>query len=212
MSPESVSFAPWAALALFTFTTSITPGPNNLMLTVTGAHFGLRAAVPAMVGILIGMCLLIGIASAGVASLLLAFPGLELALRGVGLGYLLWLSWKLCAPSARLDGRELHRPLTAREAVLFQFANPKAWMMAVTAASTFLPGLLPIVANAGDRAVTTLAVALCFVIVGGPCIACWAILGAALQHWLRQGSRLRGFNATMGILLAATALGMIGLL
>lgn len=208
MPLESVSFAPWAALALFTFTTSITPGPNNLMLTVTGAHFGLRAAVPAMTGILVGMCLLIGLSSAGVASLLLAFPGLELALRGVGLSYLLWLSWKLCAPGARLNGREMHRPLTAREAILFQFANPKAWMMAVTAASTFLPGLLPVVANAGDRAAATLAVAFCFVVVGGPCIASWAVLGAALQRWLQQGARLRGFNATMGVLLAVTALGM----
>lgn len=209
MPPESASFAPWAALALFTFTTSITPGPNNLMLTVTGAHFGLRAAVPAMTGILIGMSLLIGIAGAGVASMLSAFPALETALRGVGLGYLLWLSWKLCAPGARLEGRDMHRPLTVREALLFQFANPKAWMMAVTAASTFLPGLLPVAANAGDRAAATLAVALCFVVVGGPCIASWAMLGAALQRWLRQGSRLRGFNAVMGALLAVTALGMV---
>lgn len=209
MLPEPGSFASWIALAVFTFTTSITPGPNNLMLTITGAHFGLRAAVPAMAGILMGMCLLIGLASAGVASLLLAFPGLDLALRGLGLGYLLWLSWRLCAPGARLNGREMHRPLTAREAVLFQFANPKAWMMAVTAAAAFLPGLLPLAADTGDRITATLAMALCFVLVGGPCIASWAALGAALQRGLRQGSRLRQFNAVMGGLLAATALGMM---
>mgnify|MGYP000976152408 FL=1 len=90
MPPESFSFAPWVALALFTFTTSITPGPNNLMLTVTGAQFGLRATVPAMAGILAGMSVLIGLAGAGVATLLLAVPGLEPALRTVGLGYLPW--------------------------------------------------------------------------------------------------------------------------
>ena len=208
MLPESASLAPWTALALFAFATTITPGPNNLMLTVTGAHFGLRAVAPAIAGILIGMSVLIGCAGAGVASLLLAFPGLELALRGVGLGYLLWLSWRLCAPNPSLDAREMRRPFTICEAILFQFVNPKAWMMAVTAASTFLPGLLPVAANAGDRAAATLAVALCFVVVGGPCITSWAVLGAALQRWLRQRSRLRGFNATMGVLLAATALGM----
>ncbi|HCB15341.1 MAG TPA: lysine transporter LysE [Gammaproteobacteria bacterium] len=206
MPPESFSFAPWVALALFTFTTSITPGPNNLMLTVTGAQFGLRATVPAMAGILAGMSVLIGLAGAGVATLLLAVPGLEPALRTVGLGYLLWLAWKLCAPSAQLDSRAIHRPLTTTEAVLFQFANPKAWMMAITAATTFLPGLLP--ATSGDQATATFAVALCFMLVGGPCIACWAILGAALQNQLQQGSRLRQFNTFMGLLLAATALGM----
>ncbi len=206
MSPESLSLAPWTALALFTFTTSITPGPNNLMLTVTGAQFGLRATVPAMAGILAGMGVLIGLTGAGVATLLLTAPGLAPALRALGLGYLLWLAWKLCAPGARLDSREIRRPLTATEAILFQFANPKAWMMAVTAASTFLPGLLP--ATSGDQTTATLAVALCFVLIGGPCIACWAILGAALKCWLRQGTRLRRFNAVMGLLLAATALGM----
>ena len=206
MSPESLSLAPWVALALFVFATSITPGPNNLMLTVTGAQFGLRATVPAMAGILAGMSLLIGLAGAGVATLLLTAPGLEPALRALGLGYLLWLAWKLCAPDARLDSREIRRPLTMTEAILFQFANPKAWMMAMTAASTFLPGLLP--ATSGNQTTATLAAALCFMLIGGPCIACWAILGAALQCWLRQGSRLRRFNIVMGLLLAVTALGM----
>ncbi|MCP5159518.1 MAG: LysE family translocator [Gammaproteobacteria bacterium] len=206
---EPFAFAPWVALGLFTFTTSITPGPNNLMLTVTGAQFGLRATVPAMAGILGGMSLLIGLSGAGVVALLLAVPGLETMLRALGLGYLLWLAWKLCAPDARLNQREIHRPLTMIEAILFQFANPKAWMMAVTAATTFLPGLLPVGAGAGDQAVATLAVALCFVLIGGPCIACWAILGAALQRQLQQGSRLRQFNTVMGFLLAVTALGML---
>ncbi len=206
MSPESLSLAPWVALALFVFATSITPGPNNLMLTVTGAQFGLRATVPAMAGILAGMSLLIGLAGAGVATLLLTAPGLEPALRALGLGYLLWLAWRLCAPDARLDSREIRRPLTMTEAILFQFANPKAWMMAMTAASTFLPGLLP--ATSGNQTTATLAVALCFMLIGGPCIACWAILGAALQCWRRQGSRLRRFNIFMGLLRAVTALGM----
>ena len=206
MSPESLSLAPWIALALFTFTTSITPGPNNLILTVTGAQFGLRATVPTMAGILAGMSLLIGLAGAGVATLLLAVPGLEPTLRALGLGYLLWLAWKLCTLGARLDPRAIHRPLTTTEAVLFQFANPKAWMMAITAATTFLPGLLP--ATSGDQATATLAVALCFMLIGGPCIACWAILGAALKSRLQQGSRLRQFNTLMGLLLAVTALGM----
>jgi threonine/homoserine/homoserine lactone efflux protein len=208
MSPESLSFAPWTTLALFAFTMSITPGPNNLMLTVTGAQFGLRATVPVMAGILAGMCLLIGLAGAGVAVLMLEAPGLEPTLRVLGLGYLLWLAWKLCAPGARLDTRAIRRPLTAAEAVLFQFANPKAWMMAITAATSFLPGLLPV--TAGNQTTATLAIMLCFMLIAGPCIACWAILGAALQNQLQRGSRLRQFNTIMGLLLAVTALGMIG--
>ncbi|MCB1768577.1 MAG: LysE family translocator [Candidatus Competibacteraceae bacterium] len=207
MSPESLSFAPWAALTLFAFTMSITPGPNNLILTVTGAQFGLRATVPVMAGILAGMGLLIGLAGAGVAALLLAVPGLEPTLRVLGLGYLLWLAWELCASGVRLDARAIGRPLTTAEAMLFQFANPKAWMMAITAVTSFLPGLLPI--TAGDQTLATLAVILCFLLIAGPCIACWAVLGAALQNQLQQGARLRQFNTVMGLLLAITALGMI---
>lgn len=207
--PESIALAPWASLVLFIFATSITPGPNNLMLAVTGARFGLRATVPPMVGILLGLCLLLGLASAGAAALLLAAPGLELALRVLGLGYLLWLAWRLCAPDTCLEARRLHRPLNAGEAAIFQFANPKAWMMAVTAATTFLPGLLPAAAEPGDRITATLAMTLCFVVVGGPCTASWAVLGATLQRWLRQGARLQRFNTVMGGLLVVTALGMV---
>ena len=206
MSPESLSLAPWAALALFVFTMTITPGPNNLMLTITGAQFGLRATVPVIAGILAGMSVLVGLASAGVAALLLTTSGLAPVLHVLGLGYLLWLAWKLCAPNTRLDAQEIHRPLTLIEAILFQFANPKAWMMAVTAASTFLPGLLP--TTSGDQMTATLAMALCFTLIGAPCIACWAILGAALRRWLQQGTRLRQFNIIMGLLLVMTALGM----
>jgi len=206
MTSESLPLTPWIALALFTFIAFITPGPNNLMLTVTGAQFGLRATAPIIAGILTGMSVLIGLAGAGVATLLLAVPGLEPTLRALGLGYLLWLAWKLCAPGTRIDQQIIRRPLTATEAILFQFANPKAWMIAVTAASTFLPSLLP--ATSGDRATATFAVALCFILVGGPCIACWAILGATLQRHLQQGSRLRQFNGIMGLLLAITALGI----
>ncbi len=210
MLSEPASLAPWITLALFTFSTSITPGPNNLMLTMTGAHFGLRAALPALLGIVAGMALLIVLASAGVASLLLAFPLLDMALRGLGLAYLLWLAWTLCASGARLQGREVKRPMTLLEAVLFQFTNPKAWMMAVTAASVFAPALLPMEAGLTDRLAATLAVVLSFALIGGPCVASWAVLGALLQRWLQQGQRLQFFNRLMGLLLAITAVAMAG--
>ena len=203
---------PWLALALFAFVSSITPGPNNLLATASGARFGLRRTLPQVAGVTFGFTVLLWLAASGVAALVTTHPTFGLALAVVGYIYLMWLSYGLLAaawrPAAsaavasRADG-----PWTFWKATFFQFANPKAWMMALSAASSFLPGR--------DQSIVAIAaLGAVFAVINFPCVGAWAAMGAHLQGWLQDPAatwRLRAFNASMGGLLLLTTAWMMTL-
>ena len=187
-------------LLSYVATMSVTPGPNNLMLAASGVNFGLRRTLPHMLGISVGCGLQVAI----VATLLAwAMTGLD-ALRGtlvfVGCAYLLWLAWRQAHAGAPGDGGQA-RPLGFFAAALFQWVNPKAWMMAVNAALVFLPR------DAGWGETVTLSTL--FIVVNLPCIALWAVLGDRLRSRLHETRTLRMFNGVMALLLAATALWIV---
>lgn len=192
-------------LALLTLAVvgSFTPGPNNTIATVTGANHGLRAAVPHMIGVPLGFGSMLVAGGLGVAALLLAQPWLAAAIRWIGVGYLLWIAWRIGSASAAAapsGERGLAKPLTLWQSAAFQYANPKAWMLAAATAGTFM-------ATDATLARTALIVA----IFGAAAVASlllWAWAGAALRGWLAVGRRLDAFNRAMGALLAATALWM----
>ena len=121
-----------APLALYAFVTSITPGPNNLMLASSGLTFGFRRTVPHIVGILGGCFVLIAVTGLGLGAVFQAEPRLQLALKIAGAGYLLYLAWKFWRAGELKDKGE-GRPLTLANAAIFQFVNPKALVMAITA-------------------------------------------------------------------------------
>jgi threonine/homoserine/homoserine lactone efflux protein len=188
----------WAFVA-FSMVGSFTPGPNTTIATVTGANFGFRAAVPHIVGVPFGFSTLLALGSLGVAGVLLALPAAGGVIKWVGVLYLLYLGW-LLARSARLNDASVARPLSFWQSAVFQYVNPKAWLLAVATASGYVPG-------AGLPARTTLICAVwaatCFA-----SLVAWAWLGASLREWLRVGNRLRGFNALMAGALVATAIWM----
>lgn len=185
----------WLPLALFAFVSSITPGPNNVMLSASGIAFGFRRTVPHVFGVWAGFALLLAVCGAGVGVLLDQFPVFAILLRIVGSAYLLCLAWKLRgAFSVREDGGT-GRPLKFHEAVAFQFVNPKAWLMAVTAMAVF----------GGMREPRWLAIAsicLVFSLVNLPCIASWAALGATLRPWLANERRRRLLGMAVAVLMA----------
>ena len=188
----------WALVA-FSMVGSFTPGPNNTIATATGANFGFRAAVPHIVGVPFGFATLLALGSLGVAGILLALPAAAGAIKWVGVLYMLYLGW-LLARSARLNDARVARPLTFWQSAVFQYLNPKAWLLAAATASAYVPGL--------DVASRT---ALICAVWATTCIAslvAWAWLGSALREWLRVGSRLRAFNALMALSLVATAIWM----
>lgn len=177
-------------LALFAFVSSITPGPNNIMLTSSGILHGFARSIPHMLGISIGFGVLLALCAAGVGSLVLALPQIHLLLKGLGSGYLLYLAWQLRSMAFTQADNKYVRPMSLVGAALFQFVNPKAWVMAVTGASAFLPIMRPM----------WLAIALyclVFCAINLPCISLWAGTGAALRNYLSQPEWQRVFCPVM---------------
>jgi threonine/homoserine/homoserine lactone efflux protein len=186
-----------AALALFAFASSITPGPNNVMLLASGANFGLRRTVPHMLGISAGHALMVSMVGFGLMGLFAAIPWLRPALTIASALYLLWLAWKIANAAPPGGADPTGRPLTFLQAAAFQWVNPKAWYMAIYAQTNFAPG--------GDPAWPgALAVAATFAVVNLPSVTVWAWGGTRLRRWLSVPGRLRAFNIGMALLLVAS--------
>lgn len=181
------------ALVLFAFATSITPGPNNMMLFASGVNFGFRRTVPHMLGIGAGfLSLLVGVGM-GLGAVLHAYPPAFIALKVAGGLYLLWIAWKIGSSRSMGEGEAKARPMTFLGAAAFQWVNPKAWVMAVTAMAVY--------PNPEQYALTVAIVALVFAAVNVPSVSTWAGFGSALREWLAVPVRLKWFNITMAVLL-----------
>lgn len=183
------------ALFAFAFVTVITPGPNNLMLMASGANFGFRRTIPHMLGIGLGfpsMVLLVGV---GVMQLFDAWPPSYTILKVLSVAYLLYLAWKIAnaAPPGRTEATG--RPLTFLQSAAFQWVNPKAWSMALSAITLY--------AASRDLA-AVLWVAGVYVCVSVASTTSWTVLGQQMRRVLKSPARLRAFNWVMAILLLAT--------
>lgn len=187
-------------LATYCFLMSGTPGPNNVMLTASGANFGFRHTLPHIMGVVVGNAVQTLVACLGLGALFAAYPQLHAVLRVAGAAYLLFLAWRL-ARSSMPDATSA-RPLTWAEAALFQAVNPKSWMKAVTLATVFMPPGLQVMEGA-------LVLAVVGFVVGFPCISVWAMFGVAIRRTLRHPRRQRVFNAIMASTLALLALTLL---
>ena len=189
--------------ALYALASSITPGPNNLMLMASGANFGIRPTLPHAMGISLGFGLMVVIVGLGLGALFLASPVLQAGMKLLGFGYILWLAWKVANSSGIGEGDSSKgRPFTFTEAALFQWVNIKAWMMAIGAVSVYTtPG--------GNIPVEVLVLALIFILVNQPSVAVWMVLGAEIKRFLSTPRSLRIFNIVMAVLLVASVLPML---
>lgn len=185
------------ALLVYAFVTSVTPGPNNFMLLASGVNFGFARTIPHMLGISVGFASLLAGVGLGLGALLTAFPALHTALKVAGAAYLFYLAWRIAmARSLGKDREAGARPMTLLEAAAFQWVNPKAWVMAVTAMAVY---------TTADRPFLSVAiVVIAFTLVNLPSVSCWAGFGVALRGFLADPARLKWFNIAMGVLLAAT--------
>ena len=188
-----------ADLPLLTYvaTMSVTPGPNNLMLAASGVNFGFRRTVPHMLGVSIGHGFQVCIVAGLLAWMMAWLDELRVGLVLAGCSYLLWLAWRQ-AHAGQPGGGQRAQPLGFIGAALFQWVNPKAWMMGVNTAILFLPR--------GSGWSTALALAAVCIVVNLPCVAVWAVAGDRLRHRLSDPFALRVFNLAMAALLAGTAL------
>jgi threonine/homoserine/homoserine lactone efflux protein len=191
-----VSLEVFLALAGFSFVTSITPGPNNLMLLTSGVNFGFLRSIPHMLGIGIGFMFLLLCVGFGLGQVLTAYPPLHLALKVLCVAYLLYLAWKIASSGPIEEQEGKARPMTFLEAAAFQWVNPKAWFMAVTAMSVYT--------NQQNYFLTVIFVAIVFGLINIPTVSVWAGLGSALRGLLSNPKVLRAFNVTMALLLVAS--------
>ena len=187
-----------AALTLFAFVSSITPGPNNLMLLSSGTRFGFRRTIPHMLGVSIGFALMIALVGFGLARLFTLYPQLQVALKVVSIIYLLYLAMKIATalPLAAGGSESIGTPMTFLQAAAFQWVNPKAWTMALTALSAYMPPLNPWLG--------VLIVALVFGLVNLPSVSIWAAMGMHLRRFLAEPAKLRVFNWVAAALLVAS--------
>lgn len=183
------------ALAAFAFVTSITPGPNNLMLMASGANFGLRRTVPHMLGVAIGFTVMIVLVGAGLMELFDAYPVSYTVLKVFSVVYLLYLAWKITLAAAPDGKTGSGRPLTFMQAALFQWVNPKAWAMALTAISVYAPS---------KSLAGVLLVAAIFGMINLPSISFWTVLGKQAQRVLTNPMRRQAFNGVMAALLVGS--------
>lgn len=186
------------ALILFALVTSITPGPNTMMLFASGVNYGFRRTFPHMCGIGVGFfALLIGVGF-GLGAALERYPVLYLALKIFGGGYLLWIAWKIGSSRAlpKSAAEAGGRPMTLWQAALFQWVNPKAWIMAIGAVAAYT--------DPDDYAATVIWISVAFALVNFPAVSVWAGFGSAMRGWLSEPTRLKWFNITMALLLVAS--------
>lgn len=184
-------------LMTYVATMSVTPGPNNIMLAASGVNFGFRRTLPHLLGVSVGNSVQVLIVASGLAWVMAWLDALRLPLVLVGCGYLLWLALRQARAGQPGRGGRVE-PLGFVAAALFQWVNPKAWMMVLNIAILFLP-------RDADWQ-TAVGLALVCMSVNLPCVALWAVAGARLRAWLQQPAALMAFNYTMAALLAATAL------
>lgn len=184
------------ALVGFAFVSSVTPGPNNVLLWASGSAFGFRRTLPHVFGTAVGLAGMALAAAAGVAGIVAAVPALAVAMRLAGSAYLLWLAWQIARSGAARAGTST-RPMSILDAAAFQLLNPKAWIFALGAVTTFRPTGL-------DPASGAVAIPLVMAAVIVPSAALWAAFGDALGRLLGGERSRRIVNGVMAALVVAT--------
>ncbi|MCL1143381.1 LysE family translocator [Shewanella gaetbuli] len=190
------------AIALFAFSSGITPGPNNIMLMTSGVNFGIKRSLPHLLGITLGFPAMILAVGLGLAAVFQSYPILHTVLKYIGITYLLYLSWLIANSSSKMEGKNVSKPFSFIQAAAFQWVNPKGWIMAVGATATFTTvnqALAP-------QIITIASVFLC---VAFPCAIVWLGFGVGLKKLLKNQRQQRIFNVSMALLLVASIIPMV---
>jgi len=186
------------ALFLFASSTTITPGPNNIMIMASGLNYGIKNSIPHLLGICFGfpsMVILIGL---GFSVVFQQYPLIHEIIKILGVIYLLYLAW-LIASSSPTSLENDNSPLNFIQAALFQWINPKAWVMATGAVSVYT-------AQSNDVLLQVAIIGLTFFIVSFPCVGIWLFFGSALKKVLKSSLHQKIFNVSMAILLVCSVI------
>ena len=181
----------------YVLVSTVTPGPNNLMVLASGANFGIGRTLPHIAGIAAGFPIMIVAVGLGFGFIFDAYPAVHTILKYVTFAYLLWLAWKI-ASAGRPDADAVDaRPMTFMQAVAFQWVNPKAWAMCIGAMALFTTA-------AGSKVIEVGIIALLFGLACLPNGIVWALFGRAIAGFLADDRRRFWFNIGMAVLLVVS--------
>jgi threonine/homoserine/homoserine lactone efflux protein len=184
-------------MAAFALASSISPGPVNVVALSAGARHGLAASMRHVSGATVGFTVLLLLIGLGLHELLAYFPNLIDIVKWAGIGFLLYMAYKLAVDDGQLGADTPSRGPSFAHGAAMQWLNPKAWLAS-------LAGMGAYAAN-GDGGIVWQFTALYFVVCYVS-IASWAYAGTFLRKYLQQAKRVRLFNRVMAALLAASAL------
>lgn len=190
----------YIAIITFCLVTSVTPGPNNIMLMTSGLNHGIKKTLPHLFGIMLGFPAMVAAIGLGLGTVFLKYPILHQFIKFFGITYLLFLAWKIANSNNPAASDKLKQPLTFIQAVAFQWVNPKAWVIAIGAIATFT--------TADNIKFEILIILFGYLSVGSLSMALWLLLGAGLQKFLHEQRQLQYFNIIMAILLALSVISM----
>jgi len=190
------------ALLMFTVVAAFTPGPNNIMIMASGLNFGLRRSVPHLFGICLGFPLMVMALGFGAGALFAQFPNLHKIIKVLGICYLVYLAWGIATASPDASVKSRSQPLSFFQAVLFQWVNPKAWIMATSAIATYT--------SVGENlTIQIITIVLVFFLMSWPSAGTWLLFGTVIQRILKNPIHHRVFNVVMAILLLASMYGVV---
>lgn len=185
------------AFFVFAVVAAVTPGPSNALVMVAGARAGFGGGLPCLAGVVVGMALMMAAANLGLGGLVQASAHAVMALKAAGAVFLLWLAWKV-ASAPPMSSPSAAAPVGFWKALIFQWVNPKSWIVSVSAAATYGVGL-----GAGPVLRAAMMAGL-FALAATLSCTLWLVFGASLKRWLTNATRSRVFNVSMGIALAAS--------
>lgn len=185
------------SLFAFVFAASFTPGPNNIMLTASGVNFGFRRTIPHMLGIIVGFPVMILLVGLGLGQIFIIFPQLHDILKWLGSAYLLFLAWKIATAAQPKQSKRKAKPFSFLQAALFQWVNPKGWIMSVAALANYTT-------TDNSYLTQTLLVAGIFFLTSLGATTSWTFFGALIGKLLQSHLALRIFNAMMAALIVAS--------
>ena len=180
------------SVAVFSFVTAVSPGPNNTFLLSSGANFGLKKSVPYLNGIMAGLTGMMVALGAGLGVIFSTLPAVYQVLKWVGFGYIVWLAFLIVKSTSKSDTGEA-KYIGFWQATTFQFVNPKAWVVVASFMATMVP--------VGSGFAATAFICLFFLVFTYPGALLWAVAGQVLKDWLSNPMRRRAFNIASAILL-----------
>ncbi|MDV5167807.1 LysE family translocator [Photobacterium rosenbergii] len=183
------------ALVTFAFVSTVTPGPNNIMLMTSGANVGFFRTIPHMMGIIFGFSFMVILVGIGLVGVFHSYPVLHEVLQAVSVIYLLYLAFNIAKSRPTLSDSTQYKPMTFFSAAGFQWVNPKGWTMAITTVSIY---------NTTSDWRGIALISLVFAIVNIPSVSIWTFAGRQLQSLLQQPTKMRYFNFAMAGLLVAS--------